>query len=1431
LAVEVVQQDFMTVTYQMLDNSFAGVERYDLPDKPDYVSQYRGSLDSETIDIVYVDQFMGQGTGSGGGSYRGIDNYRPKASDRGTFSCSFQGTVGAIDDRGNLSRSGATGASSCKNKSFYDLQGSGTLDISESPFKVAVSWVEPYDGGLGLITGRFSGSVVSISANPYDIEIAGASWTENQEENEIEVTFAVTGPAQPTANRGTSIADVRLFWATGTEPKNILGSATADKIPIYWNQAGGTIRVGGLPNPPANATHLLVYADSDQRVSESIEVENNLCGLRLNGLRSVKWNTTRDSKAPRGVDVKYVVAADTPLPVGTELIYYWASGPTLNSKISQVARETLKSDELSSGEHLHNQPAHFGRPPADATHIVVELKRPGGSEPRLLPHECDWNPEQKSIRIHSPSEIMDGAIVPETRNSGKSISAPFNPGGSKNWTISEAEVVMGVDHFNWYQEVYYPTYMDIRDRAFDLGEFLGRPYIDPYSDAPGNPPNVGILSLYSAFANGTPPDPLDATKYANFDLMPVDLFDFYYDEVPKRGETIPEIQQNTTSVGLRYYDSPEVPADFYNPDANDATEFKTELMGIDQEHGLVRLSQVSESQRSFRWKSNLTYPRTSGQTGSGGVILYVPFDFIPNDTTTGGVSDIEPAQPLDELIVAPDVAIRIPAGVATTLDVLAGATMPAGASFDLRSISPAHGTATLDDGGTPNDTTDDRITYQSAAGFSGVDSFAFTVRRRDEFDIARVRVTLFVGDPMADAGGPYVVNEGGTVRLSGSGVPAAGTSPIFVWDLDGDDVFGEASGDGEFGEETGANPEMTIMRVDGFPGSTRTVRLRVLDDTGTPIATDEAVVSIQNVAPTVFDSGMEFVKVGESVEIFADANDLGDPEPELLYEWDLDGDGVFGESGAAALRGDEIGNPVSFQAVNLDGLTSNVVNAQMRVIDDDGAASEPQAIPIVILGLFRAPTDLQLAANSLLENSAGALIGLLTVQDPDPVDSFTFDVNDDRFEVTSDLNLRLKPNQQVDFEVEPIITVIVTVIDVAMESFSATFDLNFVDRNDQPFRVAGLVGEFVTYEDFGVTPLQFDGLEYEPADNGALPQTLTYRVSKIPPASVGRVLLEDGITPVTPDTNYALEELENMVFEPADVAVVSVGQFQFEVIDNGGTDLGGVDTLPQFVTITVIPNGSNSVPVLAPISNRFGNERELLTFQIDATDDDSDELTYQAEQLPADAEFDPETRTFSWTPVSGVRGTFSVSFQVSDGREVDDEVIVISIGSPWHNSQIIRDVNRDGTISPVDALIGINELNERTIIDVVSGRLPDPPTAGYVVQFRYDVNNDGLLSPIDVLLVLNFLNGVGDGEGEPGALRLQTTDPRVAGRPALAPAKTDIGWVIPATQADVANLGSDDSSSWISDWESTIDIVARAKFAPHRPGLGTVTRRTSRHRR
>lgn len=78
--------------------------------------------------------------------------------------------------------------------------------------------------------------------------------------------------------------------------------------------------------------------------------------------------------------------------------------------------------------------------------------------------------------------------------------------------------------------------------------------------------------------------------------------------------------------------------------------------------------------------------------------------------------------------------------------------------------------------------------------------------------------------------------------------------------------------------------------------------------------------------------------------------------------------------------------------------------------------------------------------------------------------------------------------------------------------------------------------------------------------------------------------------------------------------------------------------------------------------------------------------------------------------------------------------------SPWQNVVNPLDVNRSGVVTPLDALLVINELNAAGARVLALNELD--------IAARVDVNGDGVVSPLDALLVINFLNNSAAAESE-----------------------------------------------------------------------------------
>ncbi len=85
----------------------------------------------------------------------------------------------------------------------------------------------------------------------------------------------------------------------------------------------------------------------------------------------------------------------------------------------------------------------------------------------------------------------------------------------------------------------------------------------------------------------------------------------------------------------------------------------------------------------------------------------------------------------------------------------------------------------------------------------------------------------------------------------------------------------------------------------------------------------------------------------------------------------------------------------------------------------------------------------------------------------------------------------------------------------------------------------------------------------------------------------------------------------------------------------------------------------------------------------------------------------------------------------------------------WHNTRIAEDVNDDGTVSAIDALLIINLINSNTPSALIGSNLSSPPFV--------DVSNDAFLTSLDALLVINAINAAGEGEVSSAASFVSTS--------------------------------------------------------------------------
>jgi hypothetical protein len=215
-------------------------------------------------------------------------------------------------------------------------------------------------------------------------------------------------------------------------------------------------------------------------------------------------------------------------------------------------------------------------------------------------------------------------------------------------------------------------------------------------------------------------------------------------------------------------------------------------------------------------------------------------------------------------------------------------------------------------------------------------------------------------------------------------------------------------------------------------------------------------------------------------------------------------------------------------------------------------------------------------------------------------------------------------------------------------------------------------------------------------------------------------------------------------------------------------DLSGASVSDAFVlTVTsvndnpVARNDSYSSPLGeifrttdATGSTTSSNDNGVL---VNDTDIDGDTLTAELSIAPTKGTVVVNANgTFVYTPnpdpnklvKPGDTDTFKYRARDAFGGVSNEATVTITFGQPlparFQNPANPNDVNADGWVSPLDALIIINLLNSRGSGSVAG--LPGPPD--YV-----DVDGNNFVDPLDVLTLINFLNSGGmngspEGEGE-----------------------------------------------------------------------------------
>ena len=166
-------------------------------------------------------------------------------------------------------------------------------------------------------------------------------------------------------------------------------------------------------------------------------------------------------------------------------------------------------------------------------------------------------------------------------------------------------------------------------------------------------------------------------------------------------------------------------------------------------------------------------------------------------------------------------------------------------------------------------------------------------------------------------------------------------------------------------------------------------------------------------------------------------------------------------------------------------------------------------------------------------------------------------------------------------------------------------------------------------------------------------------------------------------------------------------------------------------TISITVNNVNRPPVLAPIGDKSVNEGDTLTFEITASDSDTeDTISYTAQPLPDGASFG--NPTFTWTPGYDQAGTYPVTFIATDTQgDSDSETIIITVNNV--NQPPVLDLIAD---------ITVNEAQTITIIPTAS----DPDGDSLAFSYSGWMSADTYTTTYDDAGTYTVMVTVSDGE-------------------------------------------------------------------------------------
>ncbi|QDS88043.1 Cadherin domain protein [Rosistilla ulvae] len=417
--------------------------------------------------------------------------------------------------------------------------------------------------------------------------------------------------------------------------------------------------------------------------------------------------------------------------------------------------------------------------------------------------------------------------------------------------------------------------------------------------------------------------------------------------------------------------------------------------------------------------------------------------------------------------------------------------------------------------------------------------------------------------------------------------------------------------------------------------------------------------------------------------------------------------------------------------------TYQIVVRVVEVPDGDGepatALSSETPLTIQVLNVDE-PPQVEFDATAIAENAAaGTVVASVSAIDPEGEEvtitqrggstKFVFDPLTNQVKVADGAVLDFESDQEYSIQ---------------LRATDASFPPNFSDLiipitvNDAP-ETPTIVSQTLTVPENSPTgPLNASVAAIDPDSN----DPLRYEIVAGDGAAVFTIDDATGRLSLRPGTT--------LDFEGSQI------EFALEILVTDSTGL--FDTQ----TVQVVVQDVNERPTIrqdfANLQLQVGR-RFCFTFGDDLFSDPDANTTFEVSlsssqgELPDWLSYDSVTRNLHGTPQSDDVGVISLGVRVTDSGEVPltaSDAFTVSVldsdvgdfytsncVSAWQNPGDRFDVNDDGSVAPIDAVIILNYLNRYGAQTVPEGQAP---------PHYLDVDGDSIIRPIDALQVLNYLN-------------------------------------------------------------------------------------------